>query len=207
MRIFDLIHTYNIWNEIDARDHVPDLQGWNSESEVFNRLIKETCAQEICEIGTWKGASAVNMARFVIGSPEIVCVDTWLGSLEMWIDREKRSLMQFDFGRAGIYETFMRNIKCFGLQNIITPFPTTSSIAARFFHHHKICFDLIYIDASHETKDVFDDIRSYETLAPVIFGDDYDWPSVRSAVDSFANMNFRDFDLEIANEKWILRKK
>ena len=210
--ISDLIHENHDPFAMIGVSNITDLQGWNSESKVFERLIFETQASRICEIGTWKGASAIHMARLLKAishehTDEIVCVDTFLGSLEMWTDKEKRDLMQFKSGRAGIYETFLQNIMNTGFDNIITPFPTTSSIAAKFFRHHHVRFDLIYIDASHETKDVFADICDYENLAPVIFGDDYDWPSVRAAVDSFHNQRLREFDLEISNEKWILRRK
>ena len=43
---------------------------------------------EFCEVGSWKGRSAINMARAVktLDLPaEIVCVDTWLGSPEHWL--------------------------------------------------------------------------------------------------------------------------
>lgn len=211
MSIRELIHQgHDSYHALYPVKELLDLQGWNSTSETFARLINETSAKQICEIGTWKGASAIHMAKcasILTWPVEIVCVDTWLGSIEMWIDPEKRNLMNFWHGMPTIYSTFLNNVLLEQKQHIITPFPTTSSIAAKFFCHHHIKFDLIYIDASHETKDVFSDLADYENLSSVIFGDDYDWPSVRAAVDSFHNQRLREFDLEISAEKWILRRK
>lgn len=216
MKVFDLIHKVsNPYRNAEFLDVEVDLQGWNSESPVFKKLIFENNVKIICEVGTWKGASAIHMAKClkgavgqfsILNNAEIVCVDTFLGSLEMWIDPDKYELMNFKHGRSGIYETFLNNILSESLEKFITPFPTTSAIAAKFFKHHKIMFDLIYIDASHDTQDVMDDINNYVDLAPVIFGDDYDWLSVKEGVDKMAKM-LPDHNFEVINEKWILRRK
>ena len=121
-------------------------------------------------------------------SAEIVCVDTWLGSLEMWLEPDKRALLSPYGGMPNIWPIFRNNVLAKGFDLIITPFPATSRCAARFFAAKGVRFDLVYIDASHEYADVVEDIRSYLPLAPVIFGDDFDWPNVASAVNDMANL-------------------
>lgn len=187
-----------------------DTQGWNSESPVFEQLIRETKANRICEVGSWKGASAIHMARLLKEAealePEIVCVDTFLGNLEMWIDDNIKPVFTLKNGRSDVYEKFLNNVINSGFTDYITPFPTTSAIAAKFFRHHGITFDLIYIDASHDTYDVMSDINAYLDLAPVVFGDDYNWLSVRKGVDEMVSI-LSGHTFEVINEKWVLRRK
>ena len=62
-----------------------DLQGWNGESPIFSALIQTLKPRHIIEVGTWKGQSAITMARAVKAqglATKITCVDTWLGALE-----------------------------------------------------------------------------------------------------------------------------
>jgi hypothetical protein len=106
-------------------------------------------------------------------------------------------------------------VRHLGLESLITPFPTTSSIAAKLFKKNNITFDMVYLDASHDTDDVMHDIFDYLPLTDCLFGDDYDWPSVRAAVDVFPKVFQQKYPaspigynltLDIHNEKWILRK-
>ena len=51
------------------------------------------------------------------------------------------------------------------------------------------------------------DLRSYWSLLSdrgILFGDDYPWPGVRSAVNCFAREAGADF--EIAGRQWMFRK-
>lgn len=185
-----------------------DLQGWNSTHPIFQRLIAETGAKRICEVGSWKGASACEMARHIepasLDRIEMVCVDTWLGSLEMWADPEKYTLLALAGARPRIWDIFRNNIMVRGLCDIVTPFPATSQCAAQFFRRKKVeQFDLVYIDASHEFADVLADIEAYSPLSRVVFGDDFDWPGVREAVERVALTTRRI--IETDGEKWILR--
>ena len=197
-----------IFQNHDPYHNVPnlqlDLQGWNSDSPTFKRLIDEIKPKTICEVGTWKGASAIHMAN-LSPNTEIVCVDTWLGSSEFWIEPDRRKMLNLKNGHPQVYETFLSNVVRKGLKSRITPFPVDSQTAANFFQYHNIRFDLIYIDASHETECVVNDIVLFSNLSSTIFGDDYNWPSVKSAVDRCTAQ--LKMDLSVENEKWILRHK
>jgi cephalosporin hydroxylase len=55
-------------------------------SVAFGELVEELRPARIFEVGTWKSGSALNITRHVtrLGlDAEILCVDTWLGALEM----------------------------------------------------------------------------------------------------------------------------
>ena len=48
-----------------------------------------------------------------------------------------------------------------GFQDMIVPFPQTASIAALWFRCYGIVADMIYLDASHEEEDVYQDLSNY----------------------------------------------
>lgn len=191
-----------------------DLQGWNGNSKIFQELIDNTQPQLIIEVGSWKGQSSINMAQHIKSKnikTKIVCVDTWLGALEFWDELShtpERNLMCKN-GYPQIYYQFLSNVVHYGVENIISPFPNTSNIAAKFFKKKNIKAELIYIDASHEYEDVLDDIRNYFDIlnkGGVIFGDDYKtFPGVSKAVDEFAKKNNLSVTIK-ENNFWIINK-
>lgn len=191
-----------------------DLTGWNGESPVFRKLIEETNPSIIIEVGTWKGQSAINMGKVVREKnlkTVIYCVDTWLGAIEFWdklSDTPGRNLLLKN-GYPQIYYQFLSNVVHEDLQSIILPFPNTSENGFRYLSSKSVKSELIYIDASHEEKDVYNDITNYYHLLSdrgVIFGDDYySWPSVAKSVDRFVRENNFNFEI-LENNFWVIRK-
>lgn len=176
-----------------APDAYPDdRHGWGSDAPVFARLIAETRPRLLIEVGSWKGASAIHLADCAVAlglNTRVLCVDTWLGALEMWTDPAdptRYGSLKRRWGYPTVYEQFLANIVRAGHAQRIIPFPQTSLIAARWLTHQQIRADLIYIDASHDAQDVAADVAAYlPLLAPggVLFGDDWDcWASVRAGV-------------------------
>jgi hypothetical protein len=190
------IHGTDVYEGFDFARFPCDLQGWGGDSPAFAELINEVRPSLVIEVGTWKGASAVSMADAAAReglSTKIVCVDTWLGALEC---RQ---------GYPQVYYRFLANICHRGHQQRIVPFPMDSASAALWFMSHGIKAGLIYIDASHEEEAVYQDLVDYrQLLAPggKMFGDDWDWASVRAAVIAFA----KDYKLSVAHchDKWVL---
>lgn len=174
-----------------------DIQGWNGRMPIFAELIAEVKPKHIIEVGTWKGQSAITMAHAIKElklDTKITCVDTWLGALEFWgsmKETSERNLLLKN-GYPQIYFQFLSNVVHQGMQDIILPFPNTSFIAAKYFKESKITAELIYIDASHEYEDVLSDCREYWGIVSPggkMFGDDWAWASVRTAVEKFAEEN------------------
>lgn len=165
----------------------PDLQGWGSEHPVFEEIIATLKPRRIIEVGTWKGASAINMANLCkkyLGDEdfEIVCVDTFLGSFEHW----DRTSIKMDFinGRPDIYNKFLTNVIEAKLQNVITPFPVDATNGYFTLKGMGYQADLIYIDAGHDYNSAVDDLAHYSELLRVggyMLGDDYHWPDVIAA--------------------------
>lgn len=164
-----------------------DLHGHGSglDGACFKELIDRRMPGSILEIGSWKGSSAVKMARLAPAA-DIVCVDTWLGSMEFMRPPDNSV---YDVSRVHgwpqVYFTFLNNMVVENLSERVTPFPLPSNLACRWLARHQFKFDFIYIDGSHETDDVRRDIEgALSVLEPggVIFGDDHDWPTVRAAL-------------------------
>jgi hypothetical protein len=200
----------NIYNEI-LPSGIEQVPGWQSYSPVFKQLIEQVKPKVIIEVGTWLGASAINMAKITKElnlNTKIYCVDTWLGAEEFWTHNKhtpERDL-KLKNGYPQIYFDFISNVKQHNVEDIITPIPNTSYIGSLILKHYNIAADLIYIDGSHEYIDVKNDINTYmQILNPggIMFGDDYVdcWPGVRRAVKETLTNNFQVLE----NIFWVHR--
>ena len=203
----------NIYTDLELLPE--DLQGWNGTSSLFSDLILKIKPRIIVEVGTWKGQSAINMAKVVKDSTidcKIFCIDTWLGSIEFITtmkDTPERNLL-YKNGYPQVYYQFLSNVIHNECEDIITPIPNTSVNGAKFLKFNKISPDLIYLDASHEEEDVYNDLTHYFTLlkpSGTIFGDDFseNWPGLKSSVIKFAKENQLKLDV-FENNYWILNK-
>jgi len=158
------LYAENPYDNFDENGLELDLQGFGSNRNIFEELVKKVRPKLIVEVGSWKGASAINMAKclkkFKIDG-KVLCVDTWLGSIRCW-DRinygDFYRSMRFKNGYPQMYYQFIYNVINNGFKDIIVPFPTTSLIAAKWLRLKKIKADLIYIDGSHEEEDVYQDL-------------------------------------------------
>ncbi len=181
--------------------------GWQSESVVFNDVIEEIKPKTIIEIGSWVGASAIHMAKCLkannINDFQILCVDTFLGSnASLWIE----NFINVDNVFQEQYNQFNINVTNSGFNKNISALPMTSSSAAELCQILNVQVDLIYIDAGHQEKEVYDDLNDWWPISTkMVFGDDYSetWSGVKKAVNRFAqekNINFQEKD-----SKFILR--
>jgi hypothetical protein len=181
--------------------------GWQSESVVFNDVIEEIKPKTIIEIGSWVGASAIHMAKCLkannINDFQILCVDTFLGSnASLWIE----NFINVDNVFQEQYNQFNINVTNSGFNENISALPMTSSSAAELCQILNVQVDLIYIDAGHQEKEVYDDLNDWWPISTkMVFGDDYSetWSGVKKAVNRFAqekNINFQEKD-----SKFILR--
>jgi len=58
-----LIHRNDPYRGFDAGAYPQDMQGWGANHHFFRKVIETTRPAVIFEVGTWKGASAINMAN------------------------------------------------------------------------------------------------------------------------------------------------
>jgi predicted O-methyltransferase YrrM len=190
-----------------------DLQGWASTHPIFEQTIAALKPALIVEVGSWKGASAVHMARLLQKAGidgEIVCIDTYLGSPEHWTNPEFRPGLLLRHGQPQLYYQFISNVMHEGLQGVITPFPISSTAGAAVLKRAPLRPDLVYIDAGHEYRDVMRDIELYWALlrpGGVLLGDDFVplWHGVIRAASEFADRS--GVVLQAWGEKWLMQKQ
>ena len=196
--IRDKLFEKSPYDDFDAQSYNSDMQGWGSDHPLLVEAIRTLRPRTVCEVGSWKGRSAINMARTVkeVGiNTEIICVDTWLGSPEHWLSRQPNfyDSLLIKNGLPHLYYTFLSNVVKNEVADIITPFPTTSENAAVVFRRLGVRFDLVYIDAAHEYDPATRDITTYYDLLSdngLLIGDDYiGWPGVTQAANDFVKKN------------------
>ena len=167
----------------------------------------------VVEVGSFQGKSSINMIKTLIRRKKneeslmLLCIDTWLGSYEHWIDNEQRQLMTMKYGRPIIYEQFLANIILNNLTNNVLPFSTTSIMGGRFLLEKKIFPQMIYLDSSHVQDETFFELQLYWLILQrngLIFGDDWSWKSVRCDVTRFVQQI--QAKLIVISNIWIIQK-
>ena len=194
----------------DAKAVGADMQGWGSQSPLFAQVIDRIKPCEIVEVGTWKGASAIHMANLAKAhQPDVVvlCIDTWLGSMQHWDFDDVRRDLDREHGFPRVYHHFLANVVTSGLKDHVFGLPLSSLTAAELLLKRGVQADMIYIDAGHAEREVFMDIDAFwPVLRPggTMIGDDFSWPEVQRAVHRFARL--QKLEVESFRQKWQLRK-
>lgn len=212
-KVRPLLHRHDPYHGFDVSSWPDDASGWGSDSPAFGELVEEIRPQRIIEVGTWKGGSALTLAGHLqrLGlDAEVLCVDTWLGALEMWEnldDPSRHGSLNLRHGYPSLYYTFLANVVRAGHEARITPFPVPSITAAQWCALRGVKADMIYIDGSHEEEDVYQDLIAWWDLVReggVLFGDDWDWDGVRLAVERFAGEE--GLSVKLRHDKWELHR-
>ena len=167
-----------------------NIDGWFDFSRFYDSVIDRLPNGFVfVEVGVWKGKS---LSYFVIESinknksGSIYAVDHWLGSEE----HQKNSWAHdpvLDY-ENGLYNEYCRNIS--SIRNYITDIKDSSINASNRFSDSSL--DAIFIDASHDYDNVSQDLLHWKNKLKktgILAGHDYDWPTVKMAVNNFANQN------------------
>lgn len=213
--ISKILYELNPYFGFIKENYTYEAHGWGSDAKVFSDLIREIKPSLIIEVGSWKGASAITMAQKIKElnlECEILCIDTWSGAPEFWLDQNDKDRflsLKLKNGYPTVYYQFLANICFAGASEIVTPLPLPSNIAASVLKTKEIKADLIYIDGSHEYPDVFVDILTWIPFlnsGGIIFGDDYDefWPSVVAAVKDATKYLGLEYEV-IDSRNWVIR--
>ena len=210
-QIFSGIDPFASHANVSAVQNAVLPEGWGSTHPYFAKYIEMLKPKLIVEVGTWLGGSAVHMGNLLraagLNDSCIVCVDTWLGSPEHYLDPEMRRTLKLVDGRPTFYADFMQNVVQHGLQGIILPFSMTSTGAAEVLGELKIAPDLVYLDGDHSARAFRADLDLYwELLRPggVVIGDDFDWKGPQAEVINFSwvhKLEFIKFENKFAIQK------
>lgn len=203
MKITDLISTLN--NEfhggspfenvqLDPAKETEEIDGWFGEHALFDQVIANIATHFSIEVGVWQGKSAIYTAQKMAEKTDdfgIICVDTWLGSIEHRVTPRWREQLRLENGYPRIYEKFLNNIVANGFEKHIFPLPLPSNQAAIYLKAKGIQVAMLYIDAGHDYQSVKTDLESFWPLlgpSGILIGDDYDatnWPGVIQATNEF----------------------
>lgn len=185
----------------DTAEILPFLDhGFYLNAAPIEKLIKRRNVRTIIEVGSWLGSSTRHMANCLPDNGVVYAVDHWKGSSEhqpgasAWIPEVEY-----------LYEYFLSNVIQAGLAHKIIPVRMDSLEAAKQL---RIKADLIYIDASHDTLAVYQDLIAwYPHLKRdgVLCGDDWAWDSVKIAVKRFAKRN--KLEIKASGNFWRLKSK
>lgn len=189
------LHGADPYAGLDLSEVPPDLTGWGSDHPVFRAALAHYRPRLVIEVGSWKGGSAIHMARTMkeLGiDGEIVCVDTWLGAPIAWTTEPGlKPSLRLKGGYPRLYETFARNVIDAGVDDIVTPLPAASDGGFTILKHLGAVADVVYIDADHDYAPVKRDLENYlQLLSPhgVLIGDDFGcFPGVTQAATEFAD--------------------
>lgn len=201
--IYRAWHYKWFWNKDLTRDWVW-RKAWQWRRHF--RPLRRTHVR-ILEIGSFEGRSAIFFLRYLPEST-IVCVDSFMGSthvrhIEMW----EREIPKIE-GR------FDRNLAEFGGR--VRKIAMESRSALAMLRKEGAYFDLVYIDASHKSDDVWEDsIRAWDVTksGAMIMWDDYEWqlkvPSEdrpKPAIDRFLHLHKGEYQLLEKGYQIVIRR-
>lgn len=187
---------------------------WFSQApEVWTHIIPmlpgEPGERSFLEIGSFEGRSAVWIAENMMKEGDYLrCVDTWKGG-------EEHS--QEDMGE--VQQRFLRNME--KLENLKPlnwcAIRETSVMALGEMLQESYIFEFIYIDGSHQAKDVLTDAcMAWQVLAPggIMVFDDYVWGDPRDilhrpkiAIDAFVNIFAEDLTVVHSGYQLVVKKR
>lgn len=151
----------------------------------------------IVELGPWLGCST----RFILDhAPNaiVLTIDHWKGSAEHFNMPQVRDKL------PTLYETFLVN--CWEYQKRLIPMKTTTLQGLDEIHACGLQPDFLYIDASHDFQSVMSELQKIHSYFPksLISGDDWSWPEVRKAVETFSHQ-YR-FRVLAEGNFWMIKK-
>jgi len=165
------------WPEEKPEIEKHPIGGWLNKGTA--KLLRENMPDNalVVELGTWRGLSARRMLSRM-GADRVICVDHWKGSPEhitgCYADRVE-GLLPY------LYETFLSD--SWRWRDKIVPLRMDTLDGLHTVYDYGLLPDLIYVDAGHEFRLVFNDIVVATMLFPaaIIVGDDWYIEGVKKA--------------------------
>jgi len=162
---------------------------WSISDETLDTIRRESPHFKLfIEIGTFIGQGVLAITRY-FAAHEIQCpvvtVDTYAGTMliDVGVKEKQLGFMRY-FDRAVLGTFFTQK----GLGETTFPVQATARDFFRKFYYLGMKASHIYLDASHEYLDTYEELKlAWECTEEggVLAGDDYNWPTVKAAVDRF----------------------
>lgn len=174
----------------------------------------------LVEVGTFFGMSAIRWAQELdrLGLPDvpILCVDPFTGDLNTWLNKKKAVWSQLDVRHSQplVSEQFMANVASVVNSGEVSPrhilpFRVTAITAARWLQFKGFEPDAVFLDSAHEVDETYMELALFHRLLPeggVLFGDDYQWPSVKLDVDRFVSYHGLRLRTDAEKRLWVITK-
>lgn len=159
-------------------------QGWFHHGSSILQLVEQHKPKVCVELGSWRGASAIAMARLVrTWGGTVTCVDTWTG------DAFQGGVSDDGVRPPDMIGDIAHNIVVAGVSASIRLVIAPTVDAAKWWTDP---IDFLYVDADHSYQAVMADLEAWTPhVKPggLIAGDDYgnvNFPGVRMAWNHFA---------------------
>jgi len=188
--------------------------GWYYAEEPVEKAIRERNIKVIIELGSFMGKSTRHMATLLPRDGVLYAVDHWEGSVEHKTERPAY-FPNLPEVLPTLYEQFLSNVIHAKLTHKIVPMRMSTLEACEEFKKRNIAPGLVFVDASHDERSVYEDLQAYYPLIKgrgVFIGDDWEWGEelgfpVQRAVKRFASEHNMTISLFAENWVWQLSEK
>jgi hypothetical protein len=189
-------------------------EGWFN-SNLIDKLLAETNAKVVIELGAWLGKSTRHFAQALPKNGVVYTVDHWFCPpydqlVPIWY---------WSSDTTNLYNRFLSNIIHAQLTHKIIPLRMSTMEAAQIFYDKGIKPDLIFIDAEHDEYSVYNELTAYFPLVKghgLICGSSWGWGAswgwtdknlpVQTAVTRFAEENNLKIEVDDTGN-WNLREQ
>lgn len=171
--------------------------GWFGDGT--DQILASSLSDEtrlVVELGSWLGMSA-RFTADVAPNATLIAIDHWEGGTDHQNQARFQSML------PTLYNNFLS--LCWSYRDRIIPLKMKTLEGLRTVAEFGLEPELIFIDAEHTTEAVTSELSLAHSLFPraILLGDDYDWPEVKQAVESFARAG--GFEIQRAgNRGWKL---
>jgi predicted O-methyltransferase YrrM len=166
-------------------------QGWFHHQTKVLALLETHRPLVSVELGSWRGASAIAMARKLkIWGGTLTCIDTWTGNVNGSYGGTRA-------GSPAMLAECAENLVAAGVSHYVRLIVARTTDAARAWHGP---IDFLYVDADHHYQSVLQDLNTWWghlKVGGLIAGDDYlnpMYPGVCQAWDEFEKHSGTSFE-------------
>jgi hypothetical protein len=191
-------------------DSIPSFLGPHSSEidEFYSDAVGhfDNCA--FAEIGVYYGRSVIFLGGEIKRQQKdikVYAVDTWAGNADDPHDLLYRGEIDKDGG--DIYDTFLKNLRDAGVDDVVVPIRKLSHEAATLFKDGEM--SLVFLDGRHDLEGVRTDIDSWWPRVREggwLSGHDFNWrwPDVVKGVGEFSEST--DHHLNVRDNVWKVVK-
>lgn len=167
-----------------------DVEGWAPAEKIryMYKLVKQTDAQAIVEIGVYGGRSLIPMAVACKEKGSGICygIDPWKkeASIEGWPDGDVNKEWWGHLDHHWVYGRWRSSVEKYGVKNQIYELIGKSEQFHRMFKDE--CIDIFHLDGNHAEQVALADVEQWKSKVKIggywIF-DDTNWPSTTKAIE------------------------